>query len=525
MSSYEVIVAGGGHNGLVAAGYLAKAGVKVLVVEARDYVGGGVATREVCAPGFKSDLGSVGHSLIQFNPLLLNDELDLKSKYGLQYIFPESEFANVFPDSSSVIFHRDVAKTCESIAQFSQHDADAYLRFYEWAKPNLEMLAAGMFAPPPSFGTLNSMMETSPEGRELLRFMFLSAHDVALEWFEDYHTINAFDRVASENMMDPRVDGSGINLVGILPSIHDYGCGLAVGGSGALSDALVRSIEDRGGEIRVSSPVKQFKVSGGRCTGVILEDGEEITATRAVITNFNILQLTSEMLGGAELPEEYNHNLKVLRHQEFQAFHQAYALDVAPLHKAGPEVDQSMVQEFIPAGLDGMAQQFDDYKAGRVRVGLTLNCVATRFDPTRAPEGKHTLYLYQYAPYHLAEGPQHWDVIKEEVADRIFDAFCDQCTNLSRDNIIGERWVASPLDLERGNRSWIYGEFNHLGMQISQSQGLRPFPIVSGYRLPVDGLYLTGPSGSPGGGVTGGGRNAVAVVMDDIGLNLDDVVS
>jgi len=524
MGNYEVIVAGAGHNGLIAAGYLAKAGAKVLVVEAKPWIGGGVVSREVAAPGFKTDMASVCHVFIQANPLIREDELDLKSKYGLKYIYPEHHNATVFPDDRAIIFSRSLDATCDSIAQFSSHDAEAYYKFAAWGRQYFDMTIAGLFGPSPSFGTLNSMLETSAEGREMMRIMYLSAHDVAMEWFEDPHTINTVDRLTSEAMQDPRLDGSGMNLLLSIPLAHEFGWGLCVGGSGGLSEAVERSIIDRGGEIRTNAQVREFKVSGGRCTGVILEDGEEITATKAVITNFHIRQLDQKMLGAATaLPEEYTHNITRVRWPDFQAFHQGFALHEAPDYKAGEEVNNTFNVEFLPDTLRGLNEAWDDYRNGLVRDDMPLCVTATRWDPTRAPEGKHTQYLYHYEPYNLAEGAAHWDEIRDEVADRILSQYASRCNNMGASNIIG-RWTESPLDFERDNLSWPQGNFTHIGTHISHQFGLRPFPLVADYRLPVEGLYLCGPSAAPGPSVIGGGRPTAVAVMNDLGIDFEAVV-
>jgi len=523
LSKYEVIVAGGGHNGLVVAGYLAKAGVKVLVVEAKPYCGGGTLTREVAAPGFKTDMASVAHGFIQPNPILKNDELQLLSKYGLEYFNPDKQVAGVFPDDRAILFNRSLDKTCESIAQFSRKDADAYRSFYNWAHQQLEMLLTGLYSPPPSFGTLNSMLETSPEGREMLRCMYLSAHDLATEWFESDHLINFCDRISSENMMDPRVDGSGMNLFLFVPLLHDYGWKVCKGGSGGLADALIRSIEDRGGEIRTNAKIKQFKVSGGKAVGVILESGEELLASKAVVSNFSIVQYNEELIGTSDLPAEFMHNVKRIRMPQFQAFHQGYALHEAPKYKAGTDVDESFIVEFLPDSQYEFNKIWDGFINGIPNDEIPLCCTCSRFDPTRAPAGKHTLYLYQYNPYNLREGAQKWDEIKEQMADNILEKYASRCTNMDAKNIIG-RWVSSPLDFERNNLSWYQGNFNHIGSQISHQFGLRPFAAVSNYRLPVEGLYATGPSMYPGPGVIGGGRATVQVVLDDLGIDFDDVV-
>lgn len=519
----EVIVAGGGFNGLTVAGYLAKAGVDVLVLEGKEYYGGGVATREVAAPGFKADIASTCHVFIQPNPLLLNDELQLKSKYGLEYIYPDNILSVVYPDDSSFTFYKDLNKTCESIAKFSKKDAETYRSFYDWGSQQFDMLIAGMYAPSPPFGTLISLLSSSPEGREMTRTMYVSAHDLAMEWFEDPRVVNSLDRWASENMADPRVDGSGINLLLMIPMLHKYGVSIPKGGSGLLTDALAKSIKDRGGEVRVNSKIKQFKVSGGKCVGVILESGEEILATKAVVTSFNIRQLTPEMLG-TPMPDEYTHNLHVIRKQQFMSFHQNYALDDVPQYNAGSVVDESLMVEFCADTLEGMQKLWDTFAYGDLNYETPICFSYANYDPTRAPAGKSTLYLYQYAPYYLKGGPQRWDEIKEDTANKVFENYCKRTKNITSSKVLG-RWVHSPLDFERNFPSFMEGQINHLGSQISQSFGNRPFPLVSGYRLPVEGLYLCGCSVPPGPGVFGAGRAAVQPVLEDLGIDFEDVIS
>ncbi|MGD9823630.1 phytoene desaturase family protein [Desulfobacter sp.] len=520
----EVIIAGAGLNGLTVAGYLAKAGVDVLVLESKEFYGGGVVTREVAAPGFKADIGSTCHVFIQPNPLIQNDELQLISKYGLEYIHPDNILSVVFPDDRFFTFYKDLDKTCDSIAQFSQKDAATYRRFYEWGAQQFDMLISGMYAPAPPFGTLISLLSSSPEGREMARTMYVSAHDLAMEWFEDPHVLNSLDRWASENMMDPRVDGSGINLLLMIPMLHKYGVSIPKGGSGVLSDSIVRSIEARGGEVRVNSKIRQFKISGGKCMGVILENGEEILASKGVVSSFNIRQLTPEVIG-TTMPEEYSHNLHVIRKQQFMSFNQNYALDEPPQYNAGSIVDKSLMVEFCSDTLQGMQQLWDTFAYGDLNYETPICFSYTQYDTTRAPAGKSTLYLYQYAPYYIKGGPKRWDEIKEEIADKIFENYCKRTKNITPGKVIG-RWAHSPLDYERNFPSFMEGQINHMGSQISQNFGNRPFPLVSGYRLPgIDNLYLCGCSLPPGPGVFGGGRAAVQPVFEDLGIDFEDVLN
>lgn len=523
-NEYEVIITGAGHNGLIVAGYLAKAGVKVLVVECQDTIGGGTMSKEgLSAPGFINDMASTCHGFIQPNPLIRDDELELQRKYGLEYIAPENQVACVFPDDRALLFKRDVDATCQSIAQFSEHDAEAYKKFYETASASLDMITAGLYNPTPKFGAFSAALEGYREGLDLLHGMMVSADAIAREWFEDPHTINACNRFSSENMMDPRVDGSGMNLFLFVPLCHKYGWKVPVGGSGALAESLARMIKANGGEIRTNALVDHFKIVNGECKGVVLSDGEEILASKAVVSNFNIKQMTDKMLGSENVDDHYLARVKGVRFCQYQSFLQGYALNEAPNYIAGEEVNQSFLVEFLDDTICGFNSEFDSYLNGKTWTKSPLCMTHTRWDKTRAPEGKHTLYMYHYEPYNLEEGPEHWDEIREQFADEVLGFLRTRTTNMGPENVIG-RWMSSPIDNERRNPAWIEGNFNHIGSYLAQQYGNRPFPEVQDYRMPVDKLYMCGPSMYPGPGVIGGGRAAVQNVMEDLGIDFDDVI-
>src|SRR5690554_5135483 len=182
--TYDILIAGGGYNALVLGCYLAKAGLSVCILERNEKIGGGVMTREYTLPGYLHDTHSVAHTLIQGNPLLVNDELGLKSKYGLKYINPDKMTAAFFDDGSVLEFYSDLDRTCESIAKFSQKDAVAYRAFNEQVFKTLDMLVMGMFSVPPNAGVQAAMLDQSVEGRELMRTQAISSWDLIEEWFE-----------------------------------------------------------------------------------------------------------------------------------------------------------------------------------------------------------------------------------------------------------------------------------------------------------------------------------------------------
>ena len=217
---YEVVIIGGGHNGLTVACYLAKAGVDVCVLESLPYTGGCVISPEMAAPGFKTDICSVFHGFIQANPLMLNDELELKSKFGLKYVWPEKQFCSLFPDDSHIIVHRDIDKACESIAKISERDAEAYKDFHRWASRCLGLVIQGMFNPPAPFGSMMAMMDQSEEGRSLLRAMMVSALDICEEWFESPEVKATLTKYTAENGLSPQTKGTGLMLFLIIPPWH-----------------------------------------------------------------------------------------------------------------------------------------------------------------------------------------------------------------------------------------------------------------------------------------------------------------
>lgn len=522
MKEHDVVVIGAGHNGLIVAAYLAKAGLDVCVVEMQDMIGGCIITRELTLPGFKHDLAATMHMTIQANPLIHQDELGLKSRYGLTYIFPDPILAIVFPDDRALVVYRDINKTCESIAQFSTKDADAYLEFCKTSMQTARLAGVGMFSAPPTFGAMMSFLDASPEGREFIRTLFSSAQDIAEEWFESKEMRSAFGRWTSEEMIGPREYGTGFYVAG-WPLFHTWGIAMPVGGSGALSEALAACIRDNGGTIRLSSPVKQVKVEGGAAKGVVLDSGEEIRARKAVVSNVNVKQLFLSMLGPENSPPEFQQGIRRLKHATFAPFMQHIALNDSPNYKAGGDVNKAAWVEISPYR-DELLRLYDDYSYGVPNTGMPILACATLFDPSRAPEGKHTLYLYHFEPYNLRKKvASGWDEIRQEVADGILETARKHVTNLGEDNIVG-RWIASPLDMEQVNPAIMEGDIGHIGAFLTQSFGNRPLPGWSQYRTPVERLYMSGASTHPGPGVTGGGRATVKVIMEDMGIDFKKIL-
>jgi len=488
---YDVVFIGAGHNGLTAAGYLAKAGLSVCLLERASFAGGAVNTREVTLPGFRHDTGSVGHVMIQSNPLLLDDELGLKSKFGLEYIYVDVATAAIYPDGSALYVHHDVDRTCESIAQFSQHDAEAYRRFYDMAKPMGPLLTQGTFSPPVSFGSLLTQLEGSEVGRNLERIFFMSAQDLVDEWFEDERIKVHLLKYSTEQMSYYDATGSALALFFGVPMHHGYGTGTPKGGSGGLADALVRCVKAYGGEVRLDCEVVGVQVSGGRATGVTLASGETVRARRAVICNVDPRPLFNEWVPAEATDPEFRRKVNTIKDAPFSGIMQHLALDAAPRYTAGPEAEKAYMIEPTPwlADFKGV---FNDLRLGRLPHAskVPLWVCNSQHDPSRAPAGKHVVYLWQYVPYRPdGRDPQAWDSIKEEYADEVLEFMRGYVTNLTPEMILA-RAVHSPYDYPRMNPNLVNGSVTGPRNDLLQYFSNRPIHELGQFRTPIESLYL-----------------------------------
>ncbi|MGY3149275.1 phytoene dehydrogenase-like protein [Bradyrhizobium sp. USDA 3397] len=516
---YDVISIGSGHNGLIAAAYFAKAGRKVLVVEKREHFGGGVVTREMTAPGFLHDEHSVAHIFIQANPLILNDELGLISRYGLKYTRPEVPFISVFEDGSTLPVFADVEKNRQAIAQYSVRDADSFMRLCDLSARFLPMLLSSLYTPPLPVGAMMAMLDQSPEGREIFAIMQKSVFDIVTEWFENEKVRIHFIKMVSENLVMPEEKGTGIGLFMFLGYLQQYGVGVAVGGSGKLTEALVRCIQDHGGELMTETAVEKVLVKEGRAVGVRTRD-EEYLAETCVIGALHPHLLHRYI---DDLDAGVDKRARGVHLASFSAFVVHGALKEPMRFKAGSEVDKGWLIELLPTRLDALRRSFDELKYGMTpTVPLFGAGCPSLLDPVRAPPGRATLYFFSYAPYHLAEGgARRWDEIKETYADHLVAQLGKFITNIGPDNFIA-RNARSPIDMERDSDSFQQGDIHGAAPFFYQFGAHRPTPDLGNYTVPgVSHLYLVGPFMHPGGGVFGAGRAAAMKAFEDLGMNFE----
>lgn len=516
---YDIVVAGAGHNSLITTAYLARAGYRCVALEGRPIAGGGVKSAELTLRGFHHDVCSSAHNVIQDNPLLRDDELKL-GDYGLEYIFPDPVFHMPFADGSYLTQWRDLDRTCAEFAKFSKKDGLAYRRMiteYEQVKPILE---SNTFTPVGFGKPLNEQLAQHPRGKLWQRRLAMSVWEIVRDNFEDDHC-RAF-MLASPWTLQPPLDAFTGRLAYITFHQQRQSRPLPKGGSGALAQALVRSIEAHAGVVLTNKWVTRLIVESGKCAGVECADGSSYRADKAVLSTIHIKQLI-DMAPRDLWPQEF-----VDAVETWTGGATMFVTNCATTEPPKYAVDGgtlSPVHSGFMASPERTLRLGFDFAAGTVNTDeppLHVICCSVA-DSTRAPSGMHTVKVVGYQPYHLREGPQHWDFIKQQVSDANLNYVRRFSPNLTEDKILA-RTVESPLDLERMNPHNWHGSCHGGAQNAAQSGAMRPAPGWAQHRMPISGLYQTGATTHPGGSVTGApGRNAAMVMLKDFGTSIEEV--
>jgi phytoene dehydrogenase-like protein len=496
---FDYVVAGAGHNSLICAAYLAKAGYRVLVLEGRAMIGGGVKTAEILLPGFKQDLCSSSHHLIARNPLLLNNELNLRD-FGYETFDPEVVVHFPFLDGASLtVFLKDPERTAATIARVSKKDAETFRR--------LAAARARVATLPPA------EREKSPEGLFFQRLDVLSGYDAARQVWES-------PVMQAANLSGgkwPGVPGSDAGTGAQAFSMMDHLAGrpMPKGGSGMLSVALGRFIEANKGVILTGKPVAQLIIENGRCAGVECVDGGRYRAQKAVISTIHVkhlLGMAPRELWGDALQASVD--LWQAEHAMF-AFH--YALSEPPLYPLADGGTVSGAEASIMQRPESIFVLSSDQARGELTLDdYPLQIVhASVYDQSRVPSGCCALKIEGTIPYALKEGPEHWDELKERVADAFLTRYLRHTTNLTSDKVLA-KVIMSPLDIERMNPAMWRGSVHHRDKRWGN---------FAPYRMPIPGLYQTGACTEAGGSVTGQpGRNTAAIILQDDGKTLEQIV-
>ena len=517
---YDAVIIGAGHNGLVCGAYLAKAGLKVCVLERRSVLGGAAATEELW-PGFKISPAAFVMSLMQ--PKIV-DDLELK-KFGLAIIRPAPLYQPL-PDGSHIAFFDDQQRTCAEIARFSKKDAAAYPTYRTHMQRLAPILRRLLWEIPFDIGSRNfgdirktlgffwRFRRIGASFYDVYDLLTLSAHDFLRRWFESDVVLAALGSYASGSggNISLRSPGSAYVLIrGYLRGSDEWG--FVRGGMGGISQAIALSGRRYGLEVRTDAEVARIRVRDGRAAGVVLKGGEEIGARR-VIANASAKTTFLRLVEEKELPADFLASIRGIRDAS-SCFKINLAVEAPPHY---PAFDPAMIDAAYPTtvriapSVDYLEKAYDAAKyGGFARRPYLAIMVPSLADPTIAPPGKHVVSIFGgHAAYELKD--REWtDEVREELYKTVMDTISEYAPGFG--NSVIAKQILTPPDLER-----IFdlpgGHVHHGELSADQIFFRRPAPHYADYRTPIEGLYLCGASAHPGGGVTGvPGHNAARVIL------------
>lgn len=538
MEAYDVVIIGAGHNGLVCAAYLLKAGYSVLLLEARSLPGGGATTEELMpeeAPGFKFNPCAINHLFIFLGPVI--EELELH-KYGLEYLSCDPVVFCPHPDGKYFLAHKSVEKTCAEIARYSQHDAENYAKYVDYWQRFVRSVTPFFNAPPKSLVDIGgnydlkrlqdlfSLLSGVDDTLDLLRTMLSSPMDNINEYFDSEFLKAPLARLSAELSSPPSQKAMAFGAM-MMVMRHEPGMARPRGGTGALTEALVKAVQSLGGVILTDQKVEQVLVDDGKAVGVRVAGGKEYRANKGVISSIDVKRLFLHLVDANDV-DSADPNLRERVDRRISDNNETILkIDCAlsePLrfehHK---HKDEYLIGSILIAdSVNHVEKAHTDCTMGKIpdEDPSMYIVMPTGLDASMAPEGKHTLWIEFFAPYQIAgaegtglKGTGWTDELKNKVADRVIDKLAQYSPNLKHS--IVARHVESPAELSQ--RVGFYkGNYYHIDMTLDQMLCFRPLPEIANYKTPIDQLFLTGAGTHPGGAISGlPGRNCARVFLHE----------
>lgn len=514
---YDGILLGAGHNTLVAQAYLARAGLNVVALEKRDVPGGGLTTVEhPQGSGFLHNTHAFYHRGLTHLPWYGDLELE---RHGAHYVEPPLNVVLLTRDGRSLEWWNDFDKTLASFARFSAKDADTLARWRTAFRPVVEMiLEPEAQSPPLPPAERRRLLSRSALGRLLLQTSALSPLEFVRREFE-HPTVQAgllFFNGLRE--VDLRQRGFGHHIPALLASRRM--AQTPRGGARSLATALVRAVEEAGGTIRTGVMPRRILVEHARAVGVETTCGEILRARYFVASGLNPQQTFLELLDADVLAADWRRKADAFQYNLLAPLFGLYLnLNQPPRYTAADGNADLEAALMVILGLEHV-DQFSEivahHQAGTIPPTVMWGSCATRFDPSQAPDGKHTAFMWEKLPYRLAGDPARWDAEKERHGQQMLELWQRYAPNL--EHTVLDRFTRSPLDVERTFNNMRYGDLLVGAFANGQIGYHRPFPGAGRYRSPVEGLYLCGSSSHPSGNITGlPGYNSAQVILADLG--------
>jgi len=509
-ASHDAIIIGGGHNGLVCAAYLAKAGLDVLVLEQREILGGACITEELFSEYRFSACSYYCHPL----QTKVIEDLQLR-RHGFEVSHIDPQKIYLFPDGRSLMVWDSVEQTQDAIARFSARDARAYPRWVAFWKHAARLIHPYFLTPPPTVGEVYAGLRSTEDREVLDTLLTASMRDLVTEYFEDEAVRGAF--IHAHDVGDAAAPGSAWCLTYIKCNelTPRENIGIVRGGMGSITQAMAASARAHGAVLKTGVAVSGVLVEGGAAIGVRLVDGSEIRG-RVVVSNADPKRTFLGLVAEEHLPAEFYRKVRQLKTATaYLKFHAA--LDRLPDFSRYLPSDgtvRHLAYTRISPSISYFERAWDDAKHGRPPSSPVLDIqIPSGYDPTMAPTGKHVMSIWGlYAPVRLAEGT--WDERRRDVGERVIDVLARYAPDI-RDCIVDWQ-LFTPPDLE-ARIGLTDGNIRHLDIVPNQFLASRPIPGWAHYRTPIRNFYLCGAGTHPGGEVTGApGHNAAQVIVSDL---------
>ena len=519
---FDVIIIGAGPNGLAIGAYLSKAGEKVLLLEKRLEEGGGLMTEQVTVPDFYHNTHALYMMMADLAPVYADFEFE--TKWDVHHVFPELQVALPSREGRAVCLYRDVDKTCQSIAQFSDKDAKTYRHMHaRYDEMMQKILGPQTYVPMDPAPLMAAKAEATELGRELSELSEQSPKEIICGMYEHELVRTAMLYMGTHWGLDYAQSGVSYMVPIYLNRMVSYR--ITCGGSHRVSNALYKSIFAHQGQIRQSARIERILVENGQAKGVILEDGREYLANKAVVSTIDPHQTFLKYVGREHLEQDFVGMIESYMWEKWSLNNLHLALNEVPHFKAAeknPEIDKALFYILGFEAVQELTDYYDAIVAGKLPEQFGLTCTfPSVHDSYQAPAGKATAYISQMAPYDLSDGGRdRWYKrdFRAARAEQMIDLVSRYTTNTDRSRIL-KTYMTTPLDIENKYASMVRGGYKHGAYHPLQMGYLRPNQDCSQYRTPIQNLYVGGASVAPGGMIIWGpGYNCANAIAEDFGI-------
>ena len=516
--TYDGIVIGAGHHGLILGTYLARAGLKILLVERRLRYGGGLSTEEVTLPGFYHNLHSINHFHITEAPWFK----DLGVGERTTYITPRHELAQAHADGSALVLGRDLEESVASIARLSKKDAETFRAWNARAETiTRDIFLPERFSEPLPQAEREALLSRTALGREFLAVSRREPLDVVRELFENEHVqllflfkVSLFGTWLVDTTSKTSPMGSVIRAFDL-----ESGYQLCQGGSFNLARGLMECFIAAGGTYQPQVDIDRIVIEGGKASGIALADGRTVRASRFVASTLDVHQTFDKLVGRAQLPAAFLKKVDNFQYTKWSLFGLHLALNESPRFAAeafDPNINRAQKWSIGAETMEDLFSAHEDTKAGRVPKIVQFGAgPLSLIDPTQAPPGKATTYAWHVMPLDPDIGNQSYESFKEEFADKIIETWAKVCPNMTDRNILaryiytGREYTQEMINMREGDI--FMGAFNADQVMYNHF----------GYKTPIPNLYCAGSSGHPGGAISGGaGYITAGIIAKELGVPL-----